>query len=72
MPSWRAAVALGAIAAAFLLCGVAHAETRFALVIGHNVGTAAEAPLRWAEQDAERVARLLGQLGGSRTIGGCC
>ncbi|QSQ27937.1 caspase family protein [Pyxidicoccus parkwayensis] len=42
----------------------AHAESRFALSVGHNVGLAADEPLRWAERDAERMDALFGQLGG--------
>ena len=45
------------------LVSVVHAESRFALVMGNNLGAPDEQPLRWAEKDAERYARLLGHLG---------
>lgn len=35
-----------------------------AIVIGSNPGGAGQAPLRWAEDDARRVAELLRELGG--------
>ena len=41
----------------------AHAG-RFALVIGNNEGNARDARLRYAESDAERIARLLVAVGG--------
>lgn len=37
---------------------------RFALVIGNNEGNARDARLRYAESDAERIARLLVTVGG--------
>jgi hypothetical protein len=36
--------------------------TRYALVIGQNVGSARTTPLRFAEQDARKIATLLQQL----------
>jgi hypothetical protein len=43
----------------------AWAETRrIAVLVGSNVGDAAHAPLRYAEQDAARLAAVLGELGG--------
>lgn len=55
---------LPALAIAALLCTpTAGAATRFALVVGHNLGDASETPLRWAEADAERVRRALSSLG---------
>jgi Caspase domain len=51
-----AAVALGAPAAA--------AETRrVAVVVGHNTGGATERPLRYAEEDAAKMADVLVELG---------
>lgn len=48
-----------------LAAGPAVAETaRFALVVGNNRGVASDTPLRFAHKDAERVARLLVDLGG--------
>jgi uncharacterized caspase-like protein len=41
----------------------ARAETRFALVVGRNVGDVHESPLRWAEADAERVRDVLLEIG---------
>lgn len=37
---------------------------RVAIVVGTNEGESDEAPLRWAEHDATRVADVLGRLGG--------
>jgi hypothetical protein len=56
-----AAVAL----AAALAPGRADAQVeRYAVVIGNNQGAADEAPLRWAEDDAAKIARVLRELGG--------
>ncbi len=41
----------------------AHADARYALVVGHNRGLNFEEPLRYAERDAERMAEVLQQLG---------
>lgn len=49
-----------------LLAPAARAEWRLALVIGHNLGEPEEDPLRFAERDAERFARILLELGGVR------
>lgn len=47
------------------LCTVARAEIdRYAVIIGHNTGAADEQRLRFAETDAQRVADVLGDLGG--------
>lgn len=46
-------------------CG-AHAETRFALIVGHNFGDTQEMPLRWAEEDARRMQRVLTEVGNVR------
>lgn len=40
------------------------AAVRFALVVGNNVGGPEDRPLKWAEADAQRVHRLLIELGG--------
>ena len=42
------------------------APRRFALVMGNNVGEPPVAPLRYAEDDARKVAAVLRQLGGYR------
>ena len=56
-----------AIAAVVLTLGVstapARAETRFALLVGHNIGDANETPLHWAESDAARFRQVLTQIG---------
>lgn len=39
---------------------------RYALVIGHNTGDRDDLPLRYAEEDARRLADVLGELGGFR------
>jgi hypothetical protein len=40
------------------------ADNRFVVVVGANVGTASDDPLRYAESDAERVRDLIVELGG--------
>lgn len=57
---------LGLVICASLIAGSAAAAdtTRFALVIGNNRGLAADVPLRFAETDAERMGRMLVDLGG--------
>ena len=48
-----------------LWCAVAHADTRrIAIVVGNNAGAADQTPLRYAEADAGKLARVLGELGG--------
>jgi tetratricopeptide (TPR) repeat protein len=42
----------------------AHAEQRYAIVIGANPGWSSDRPLRYAEHDAERVRDVLVTLGG--------
>jgi hypothetical protein len=55
-----AALALGMVAAA----GDARAETRrFAILAGNNVGTGARPPLRFAEEDVDKLAKVLRELG---------
>lgn len=39
-------------------------ERRYAVVVGANAGDRDDAPLRYAESDAQRVAELLNRLGG--------
>lgn len=41
----------------------ARAETRFALLVGHNIGHPNEVALRWAEEDARRMQELLVAVG---------
>jgi hypothetical protein len=51
-------------AAAMFLAGAAHADTRWmAVVVGSNVGDGSQAPLRYAERDAQKMARVLTDLG---------
>ncbi len=53
------------IAAALLaLVAGAAAEQRYAVVVGVNTGFGPDAPLRYAESDAHRMAELLQDLGG--------
>src|SRR5438477_9352443 len=56
------------IAAAALLLPVAAAAQvdRFAVVIGNDAGQAADAALRYAQTDAERIASVLEDVGGVR------
>jgi hypothetical protein len=52
---------------ALALCwpAIARGETRrVAIVVGNNLGAAGEAPLRYAEADAAKLARVLVELGG--------
>jgi hypothetical protein len=61
------AFATAVVAAALLAtaASAARAETRrIAVLVGSNVGDAEHAPLRYAEQDAARLAAVLGELGG--------
>ena len=46
--------------------GVARAERRVAVVIGNDHGQPSEEPLRYAELDAARFARVLRDLGDVR------
>lgn len=64
---WRG-VALPIAAVVFLAAAGARADevARFAVVAGNNVGLASAEPLRYAERDAERMARLLEEIGGVR------
>jgi hypothetical protein len=62
----RAGLRAAAIAAALSVTAVA-AEARaarFALVVGNNQGHGQDVPLRYAESDAARMARLLVAVGG--------
>lgn len=64
-PSSAQALGLALTAAALLASPAAHADlTRHALVIGANHGLSTEPPLRYAESDARRIARILRTLGG--------
>lgn len=47
--------------------GRAHAEThRLAVIVGNNAGGPTDKPLRWAEEDAAKMADVLAQLGDVR------
>jgi len=62
----RLALTCGVVAACSLL-GPATARCqveRYAVVIGNNRGAADEPPLRWAEDDAAKIGRVLVDLGG--------
>jgi hypothetical protein len=58
--------ALTAIAIALLPAAAAAQVERFAVVVGNDVGLASDAPLRYAETDAARVAEVLEEVGGVR------
>src|SRR5450432_4425357 len=47
-----------------LAAGPAHAEVRFAILVGANAGWTNDRPLRHAESDAERVQSALIEVGG--------
>jgi hypothetical protein len=51
------------IAVALSLSSSALADTRFALIVGHNFGDLHETPLRWAESDATRIQNVLSEIG---------
>lgn len=52
----------------WLAAATAFADTRrVAVVIGNNAGSGAQPPLRYAETDAGKMARVLTELGGVRT-----
>lgn len=59
-PLLRVLVVAGALIAAL----PGWAQQRFAVVMGHNLGALREAPLRYAEDDATRVADALAAVGG--------
>lgn len=51
----------------WLLASAAQAETRrLAIVVGNNAGSLSQKPLRYAETDAGKFARVLVELGGVR------
>jgi hypothetical protein len=59
--SYRLALAVFAA----LSCASAHADTRrVAVIVGNNAGADDEPPLHYAEADADKLARVLGELGG--------
>lgn len=58
----RAPVAL--LVGTLCVCATARAERRFALVVGHNRGTADEERLRYADNDARRMAETLRTVSG--------
>jgi hypothetical protein len=58
-------IAFTVLGCVVVLAAPAHVDTEwFAVVIGNNPGAADEQPLRHAESDAQRVADILGDLGG--------
>jgi hypothetical protein len=60
-----AVVVIVIVAIAIMTPGIADAETeRVAIVVGNNAGLADQAPLRYAEEDAGKMARVLVELGG--------
>ncbi|MCP3102731.1 caspase family protein [Myxococcus sp. K15C18031901] len=61
--SARGARVLGALLV-LLSVSVASAESRFSISVGHDLGLDSDEPLRWAQQDAERMDAVFGQLGG--------
>lgn len=63
MSGARALLWLGVLVVV-LGAAAAHAERRFALVVGHNRGTADEVRLRYADNDARRMADALRAVGG--------
>ncbi|WNZ63972.1 caspase family protein [Myxococcus sp. MxC21-1] len=61
--SARGSRVLGALLV-LLSVSAASAESRFSISVGHNLGLDSDEPLRWAQQDAERMDAVFGQLGG--------
>lgn len=60
----RTATTILLLSTALALPAAARADThRLAVVVGHNVGGSADRPLRYAEEDAVKVADVLAQLG---------
>ena len=59
----RLLAGLFVLVASAIVLPSAYAETRFALLVGHNLGMADEVPLRWAESDAIRMRNLLTEIG---------
>ncbi len=55
---------LAVLLVALLATAPAHAALRYAVIVGNNLGTADDEPLRWAEQDARRALEVLVELGG--------
>ena len=62
----RNALAIGALVALIGAAPIAArgSTVRYALLVGNNQGLADDAPLRFAQADAERLSRALVQLGG--------
>jgi len=58
-------IASGCMAALLLLASgsAGAAASRYAIVVGHNIGNQDEEPLRFAERDAERFLDTLAELG---------
>ena len=61
---WLRQTAASLAAASTIGGAVRAAEPRWALMIGNDVGLAGDAPLRFAERDAERIDTTLRALGG--------
>ncbi len=61
---FRLVIRIACVAATLACARLAHAEQRYALVIGSNPGWSQDRPLRYAENDAERVRDVLVSLGG--------
>jgi hypothetical protein len=51
------------LALLLLVSGSAHAA-RYAILVGNNLGRGMDAPLRFAESDAQKLSRVLVELGG--------
>ncbi|MFN0245292.1 MAG: caspase domain-containing protein [Kofleriaceae bacterium] len=60
----RFAVLAAVVSVSFWAPSLARAEARYALVIGSNPGWSQDRPLRYAENDAERVRDVLVSYGG--------
>jgi hypothetical protein len=59
-----ASAALILLLAAARMASAAPSPRRFAIVVGANLGDATRAPLRFAESDADKMARVLEELAG--------
>src|SRR5258708_6683319 len=60
----RRVLPIACVVAAMAVAPSAYAEQRYALVIGANPGWSMDRPLRYAENDAERIRDVLIALGG--------
>ncbi len=57
-------IRIACLVVALCVASSAHAEQRYALVIGSNPGWSQDRPLRYADSDAERIRDVLVSLGG--------